>query len=136
MLSRGQSSSAKRGGLKVDVNSGLVFLGRENNSDAYKGINKSNTWKKEVSVAVSGQEFGVGRGMSGRACGLLECWRNSFSWLERCLFRCLRIIFYTVYLYSRSFFYMCVICHNFLQKLKLICIKYAFIKHCYIHLSA
>ena len=33
MLTQGQSSSAKRGGLAVDISSGLIFLKNKNNNN-------------------------------------------------------------------------------------------------------
>ena len=54
MLAQGQSSSAKRGGLSVDVSSGLIFLKGKKKSKQKESVNrigeKLKTWGLETKL--------------------------------------------------------------------------------------
>ena len=50
MLAQGQSSSAKRGGLAVDVSSGLIFLGKKKKGERVIRVGgmQLRLWKVEI----------------------------------------------------------------------------------------
>ena len=56
MLAQGQASSAKVGGLAVDVSSGLIFLKKESNNNLVYS-HKKNCWDFDMNCVKSVYQF-------------------------------------------------------------------------------
>ena len=121
MLSQGQSSSAKRGGLVADVTSGLIFLKKKKERKKENRLSSPHSNPQQLmphgaEVACSSQNCRSMSRMIDCCCrplsfgGGVPCWRHCACLLERqnrsnhTFKRALKTVWYTGFIVSIIFF--------------------------------